>query len=68
MLLQNIKQAKPIIMLLIPGSLAQAPAEILFLIYIWLAKEEKKNTMLAHPQLVNPILKSPTSPIFKMLS
>eukprot|EP00983_Pelagomonas_calceolata_P043061 1138760-Pelagomonas_calceolata.AAC.4 len=34
----------------------------------WLAKEEKKNRMLAHPQLLHPILKSPTFPIFKMLS
>eukprot|EP00983_Pelagomonas_calceolata_P076066 1153265-Pelagomonas_calceolata.AAC.2 len=34
----------------------------------WLAKEEKKNTMLTHPQILLVILKSPTSPIFKMLS
>ena len=37
----NIKQAKPIIMWLIPRSLAQAPAETLFLIF-WLAQEGKK--------------------------
>eukprot|EP00983_Pelagomonas_calceolata_P010086 327843-Pelagomonas_calceolata.AAC.1 len=33
----------------------------------WSAKEER-NAMLAHPQLLHPILKSPTTPIFKVLS
>eukprot|EP00983_Pelagomonas_calceolata_P000841 30430-Pelagomonas_calceolata.AAC.1 len=68
MLSQNIKQAKPKIMWLILESLAQAPAEILFSHLFWLAKEGEKDTMLAHSQPLHPILKSPTSPIFKTLS
>eukprot|EP00983_Pelagomonas_calceolata_P087580 1156986-Pelagomonas_calceolata.AAC.3 len=68
MLLQIIKQTKPLIAWLILGSLAQAPAEILFLIYFGKPKRKRKNTMPKYPQLLHPILKSPTSTTFKILS
>eukprot|EP00983_Pelagomonas_calceolata_P060619 1146466-Pelagomonas_calceolata.AAC.2 len=68
MLLQNIRQTKPMIAWLIPGSLAQAPAKIHFFIYFGKPRRKKGNRLPVLPQLLHPILKYPTSPIFKMLS
>eukprot|EP00983_Pelagomonas_calceolata_P070995 1151010-Pelagomonas_calceolata.AAC.4 len=50
------------------GSLAQALAKIHFLIHFGYPRRKRENVLLTHPQLLHPILKSPTSLILKMLS
>eukprot|EP00983_Pelagomonas_calceolata_P002437 82088-Pelagomonas_calceolata.AAC.1 len=67
-LLQNTRHTKLILAWLILGSLAQDPTEIHFLIDLGLPRRKKDNVLQAHPQLLHPILKSPTSPIFRMFS
>eukprot|EP00983_Pelagomonas_calceolata_P008385 274239-Pelagomonas_calceolata.AAC.1 len=55
-------------MRLILGSLEQALAESISSFILVSQGGKKENKVLAHPQLLHPTQRSPTSPIFKMLS